>query len=63
MMTKDQWIKEAEERITNNIGFINEVNNMVGSDWSRHRSRMESSVRENVFLTNGIKLLKEREND
>ena len=55
-MTRQEWINQAKERIKSNQKFINEVNDMVGSDWSRHRSRMESAQRENVFLEQGIKL-------
>ncbi len=36
---------------------------MVGSDWSRHRSKMEAAVRENEFLKSGIRLLKGKNRD
>lgn len=56
-MTKEEWIAEAKERISSNETFIADVCDMVGSDWSRHRSSMESAKRENKFLESGIKLL------
>lgn len=56
-MKRQEWITKAKEMIQSNNEFINEVNDMVGSDWSRHRSRMESAQRENEFLKQGIKLM------
>jgi hypothetical protein len=61
-MTKEEWIKEAEERIKSHIEFIDEVNDMCGTDWSRHRSQKESSELSVKFLKIGIKLLKGQEN-
>lgn len=57
-MTKEEWIKKAEERIEGHQEFIDEVNDMCGSDWSRHRSEKERSERSIEFLKAGIKLMK-----
>lgn len=59
-MTPEQWIEKAREKIASHQEFIDEVNDMCGSDYSRHRSSMECSVREIKFLEHGIRLLGEK---
>lgn len=61
-MTKEEWIKKAEEKIVNHLEWIAEVHDMCGSDWSRNRSSMEASQANVKFLQAGIKLMKEKEN-
>lgn len=56
-MTKERWIIEATERIASNNRFIAEICDMVGSDFSRHRTDMERAKSENIFLKSGIKLM------
>ncbi len=62
-MTSEEWIRIAEEKIRSNDVFIAEVHDMVGSDWSRHRTRMENAVKDNEFLRSAIRLLRGKNHD
>lgn len=54
----EKWIEKATEEISQKEKFIAEVEDMIGSDYSRHRTAMERSQKEISFLETGIKIMK-----
>lgn len=57
-MNPKEWIEKATEEISQKEKFIAEVEDMIGSDYSRHRTAMEGSQKEISFLETGIKIMK-----
>lgn len=55
-MDKEEFVKQVKEIISSNDEFIEEVYDMVGSDYSRHKDRQSSLLYQNSLWKFALKL-------